>query len=323
MLRIFLQVLIGLIVLGIVILGILLVWPMYEPDPDYNIELIPAERMPELGPNSSYVARDGTELPLRVYPSPESDIAFILLHGGGGYGAYMHEIASTLSVKSIASVYVPDLRGHGESPGMCGDIVYVDQLEDDLADLIDNVRIQNPQVKIVVGGHSGGGGLVLRLAVGEQDEVVDGYLLLAPFLGLEAPTTRENAGGYVHLRMPRIIALDLLNSIGVTVLDGLEAVYLNRPINYRTDYHTTTLSWRMVKGFGTPDYEKDLAKIEKPMLFVVGEQDEAFDAGEYLPVIDEFASHADVVIKPGSNHVEDILWGDNAIQTYSNWLQNL
>jgi len=39
--------------------------------------------------------------------------------------------------------------------------------------------------------------------------------------------------------------------------------------------------------------------------------------------MEEYASHAEVVIIPGLNHVEDILRDEDAIQLYANWMQNL
>ena len=116
------------------IFGVLLVWPMYEPDPNNTIELIPAERLSETRPHTSFTARDGTELPLRFYPADDSDIVLIMVHGGGGYGVYMHDIATYLSANSVATVYAPDVRGYR----------YLPPSEADIAEKISNNLIARP-----------------------------------------------------------------------------------------------------------------------------------------------------------------------------------
>ena len=93
-------------------------------------------------------------------------------------------------------MYTPDLRGHGTVPERRGDIDYVDQLEDDAADLIAEIRRMHADKTLIVGGHSSGGGLALRYAGSEYGAEADAYLLLAPFLKYNAPTVRPNSGGW-------------------------------------------------------------------------------------------------------------------------------
>jgi alpha-beta hydrolase superfamily lysophospholipase len=112
-------------------------------------------------------------------------------HGSGWHGMKFHGLAKELATR--ADVVVPDLRGHGVTPHRRGDIDYINQLEDDLADLIKATA--QPSQKVVVLGHSSAGGLVVRFAGGEHCEIIDHAVLLAPFLKHNAPTTRENSGG--------------------------------------------------------------------------------------------------------------------------------
>ncbi len=308
----------GVGLLAIIVLGVLLAWPMYTLDPDQTIELMTIEGPAEARAHTGYKSRDDRLLPLRLYPAENSDIALILLHGVSGHGDYLHDLALNLSNRSAAVVFVPDLRGHGDSPERRGDIDYVEQLEDDLADLVAHVRKQMPQARIIVGGHSGGGGLAIRYAGGEQAEDVEGYMLLAPFLGVNAPTVKEDFGGWVHVHAPRLIALNLMNTVGIRFLDSLHVMHFNLPEKYRTDRSTTSYSWRMAQGY-FPLYPEDLAAIDMPLLVVVGKNDDIFIADEYAPVVAEHASQGEVVIVPG-NHFDLLLSDSPALETYVSWL---
>ena len=84
-----------------------------------------------LPPIRRFAARDGEMLAYRAYPGASEEVA-ILIHGSAGQSPLMH--AMTQSIQHTgATVYTLDIRGHGES-GRRGDIDYVGQLDDDLAD---------------------------------------------------------------------------------------------------------------------------------------------------------------------------------------------
>jgi predicted alpha/beta hydrolase len=116
--------------------------------------------LPEL---ETFEARDGATLAYRHYPA-DADTVLILLHGSGWHSSYLLPLAEFVSGENLAHVYTPDLRGHGPSPARRGDIDYIAQLEDDIADLIALIKQQHPDAPMIVGGHSSGGGLALRFA---------------------------------------------------------------------------------------------------------------------------------------------------------------
>ncbi len=58
----------------------------------------------------------------------------MLIHGSAGGVINMHEVAVALQQAGIDAI-APDMRGHGGS-GTKGDIGFVGQLEDDLADVM-------------------------------------------------------------------------------------------------------------------------------------------------------------------------------------------
>ncbi len=109
-----------------------------------------------------FSARDGTELAYRHYPArgqATGKIA-ILVHGSSGSSAAVHALADALAARGVET-YAPDIRGHGGS-GTRGDIAYLGQLEDDMADFVAVVRKTSPDAPITLLGHSAGGGFALR-----------------------------------------------------------------------------------------------------------------------------------------------------------------
>ncbi len=113
----------------------------------------------------AYASRDGQKHPYRRFQSPQGDAPLmVLVHGSGWHGEAYLPLAAAIADAGLADVVVPDLRGHGFSPQRRGDVDHVGQLEEDLADLIQIVR--KPGQKLVLAGHSSGGGLVVRFAGG-------------------------------------------------------------------------------------------------------------------------------------------------------------
>ncbi len=95
-----------------------------------------AEGLPEL---ERYAARDGARLAYRFYDST-SEKLLVFVHGSSYHGAAYHELAVALSGAGVTKVYLPNLRGHYMSGRRRGDVDYVGQLEDDIADLISIAR---------------------------------------------------------------------------------------------------------------------------------------------------------------------------------------
>ena len=84
-----------------------------------------------------FQARDGTALGFRHYPASGSATgrAAIVVHGSSGSsGGTIHALSAALAARGVET-WAVDIRGHGTS-GTRGDIGYVGQLEDDLADFV-------------------------------------------------------------------------------------------------------------------------------------------------------------------------------------------
>ncbi len=284
----------ALALLTMVGLVVALAWPMPEADGGPKMEVFTCGAEPELGPDADYLARDGRRLPLRISSAEASETALILLHGGSSCGDYLHAMASYLARESSTTVFVPDLRGHGYAPGPRGDVAYVEQLVDDVADLVKHVHQQRSWDRLILGGHSGGGGLALKVAQSEYANSIDGYLLVAPFLGVGSPTDPSpSRANFAFPNVPRIGALTVLNGLGITALDGLPVVRFNWPRHQVTDRLTTSYTWRLLKGLVPGNHASALEAVGEPMLVAVGEEDEAVVAAHVPRVVNRHAPHAE------------------------------
>ncbi|MBB6001172.1 pimeloyl-ACP methyl ester carboxylesterase [Streptomonospora salina] len=255
---------------------------------------------PAAGPPGlrSYTARDGTDLPYRTYPS-DSDDALVLLHGSGYHSAYLAPLARTVADQDAATVYTPDLRGHGPQAENRGDVDYVGQLEDDVSDFIREIGPEYGDV--FLGGHSSGGGTAIRFAGGSGNAAVDGYVLLAPYIHHESPTYRADSG-WSNVNVPRIAGLQMMNTVGITAFNDRDVISFNMPAEMRDGTETLSYSYDLQTSMHPrDDYEKDLAALADATLVVAGADDESFRADAYRPLLDEHTS-AEVRIVDGASH---------------------
>ncbi|CEP36453.1 MULTISPECIES: alpha/beta hydrolase [unclassified Halomonas] len=270
---------------------------------------------------NQFEARDGTVLRYRHYPSVSST-ALILLHGSATDSKYLANFAHGLAEAGVATVYTPDMRGHGSFPARRGDIDYIEQLEDDLADLIGHIEANVELARVVVGGHSSGGGFAVRFAGGQYGNLVSAYLLLAPFLGHNAPTVRGKSGGWVNANVGKIIALSILNKFGVTRFNQTRVLQFNMPSEYRDGSETLAYSYRLMTGFNPVNFQKELRLIQTPVLLIAGSEDEAFFADRFESTVRPCIPHAEIDIVKGASHLGLVI-NNEASATACQWIQQL
>ncbi len=311
--------LISIVVFMIVYFGAALVM-IYLPEPDFATGPFPVEK------NSSgdfttleFTMRDGETLFARQIPG-ESDLTILFLHGVNADGAVLTLSAQKINQASGAEVIVLDLRGHGQSGGAAGDVDYIGQYEDDVADVITSLRRMSPNNRIILAGHSMGGGIALQFAQLTDAPEVDGYLLFAPHLGNNSPTmpqldpeAAEFAAVYSQLHVPRLIGLGMLNGMGIKTFNGLDTLFFNL-----TDEVTHIYSYRAMLNTSPVDYVAAITAVKKPTLVIVGRNDEAFVA-EAFPKAFADTRDGEIYILDGETH-GSIVESDPAMTLINQWI---
>lgn len=322
-------IIISLAMVPVVYIGIAVVLILSQsPAPLGTTKSISFTSLPDLSdqpevPVSSIPARDGSTIRFRHLPAaPEAPLA-IVVHGSGGNGQAYMPIARALAGDGAMEVLVPDLRGHGENPILRGDVDYIGQLEDDLADLI---RAHGGAARdVFMVGHSSGGGLVIRFAGGAEGKLLDRAVLIAPFLNYKAPTNRDRSGGWAHPLTRRLIGLSMLNTIGITWLNHLTCIQFNFPDEVLNSSRgravTQAYSFRLNTSYAPRnDYLSDIAALPE-FLLLVGEKDDAFLPEMYEPTMSKATSAGKYVIVPDADHI-GILTDPNTLQQVRRFLRS-
>ncbi len=313
---------ISLIITLAIALGLIASQPTVEMSGEGGLDFdrTLAAGAPDAPPTQAEKMRDGYDLQVRRYAGPSKDAPLlVLVHGSGWHGLQFDSMAKVLSTR--AEVLVPDLRGHGLVPGRRGDVDYIGQFEDDLADLINAFASDGRDV--IMGGHSSGGGLVIRFAGGRHAGMLDKAVLLAPFLKHNAPTMRPNSGGWTHVLTRRIIGLSMLNTFRIRALNHLTIIQLNMPRAVMEgplgDTATTAYSYRLNTSFAPRgDYLDDVAALP-PFLLIAGRADEAFVAEKYEPTLAQASSKGTYLLVDGVGHL-DILMAEETLQAVKEFL---
>jgi pimeloyl-ACP methyl ester carboxylesterase len=281
-----------------------------------------------------YRARDGANLAYRTYPAGDRQVA-VLIHGSAGNSSDMQIVALALQRANI-SVVVPDLRGHGANFPH-GDIAYVGQLDDDIADLVEVLRNRYPKAARSLVGFSSGGGFALRLAADlPLGKLFDKYVLLSPYLRHDSPTLRSNApegtrergsnnptafqGTWVNASVGRIIGLTILNRLGLHTFDGLTVLAFAVPPSDPSV--TATYSWRLQQNFGPHyDYIADIRAVPKSTEVFVGSSDELFLPEQMQKIFHSTRPEVLVEVLPGLGHSE-MVTNQKAIEAVVNACRN-
>jgi pimeloyl-ACP methyl ester carboxylesterase len=257
-----------------------------------------------LPPMERFQARDGSWIGFRHYAASGSATrtGAIFIHGSSGSSATVnHALTQAMAARGVET-WALDIRGHGGS-GTRGDIGYVGQLEDDLVDFVADVRKTAPDLPLTLIGHSAGAGFSLRVAATPiiQDMFVR-TVLVAPYLGYDAPTNKPDSGGWVSVDIPRILGLTALRKLGIDCCAQLAVLAFAVRPNYEKIL-VSTYSDRLMRNFATRGYRLDLPAVTHPMTIFGGAEDEMMISDQYAAAVQAIKPSVDVKLIDGVNHM--------------------
>lgn len=197
--------------------------------------------------------------------------AVVLLHGFPLDRSMWLDVATRLSTEY--SVILPDLRGHGESPLGDEKVISVDAMADDVAELIDALKIETP---VIIGGISMGGYVSLSLAI-RRPELLKGLILVDSRAGgdsAEAAERRERLAQIVESEdSSESVVAAMLPSLFCeqTHKDRPETVARIRDVMAKTNPKSIAATLRGLAS--RPDRTAALPNVAIPTLAVVGGAD--------------------------------------------------
>jgi alpha-beta hydrolase superfamily lysophospholipase len=249
---------------------------------------------------STYTARDGRQLAYRAYAPTVAGTrgSVVLIHGSSASSRSMHVLAQALAQAGLL-VCALDMRGHGDS-GPHGHIDHVGQLEDDLQDFM---RARHLPTPVTLVGFSSGGGFALRVAGGAHKALFDNYLLLSPFISQDAANYRPGSGGWVSVGLPRLLALNLFNTMGLHAFNGLAVTRFALPEG-APSWLTPTYDWALAQNFRPQaDYLSNIRAVSQPMRVIAGRDDEVFYAERLAGMFQRAGKPVPVTLIDGVNHM--------------------
>ena len=120
--------------------------------------------------------------------------------------------------------------------------------------------------------------------------------------------------------MPRIVALTVLNRLGIDWFNGLPIVAF--ATNPATKSLTNWYSFRLAYDFGPPqrgDFRDILPRSRKPVTLLVGADDELFYPDKFAPALKPARPDLRIEIVPGVGHIGMTVASDGIAAVVKAW----
>lgn len=177
---------------------------------------------------------DGLNLNLRFYNSEfETDKILIITHGYGEHQGYYEPMADYFIINGF-NVLSYDLRSHGRSEGRRGDVAKFQYFIDDLSNIIDHLKIQYPDSKLFLLGHSLGGNITINYLLKNSRVHIHKAIVTSPWLRLafEPPLIKKILAKIGLALFPSLVIKGELNIKNLSRNQQFIKTFESDPLNY-------------------------------------------------------------------------------------------
>ncbi|TAJ12670.1 alpha/beta fold hydrolase [Marinilabiliaceae bacterium JC017] len=216
-----------------------------------------------------FKAGDKTNIAYRKINPPENTPSnqkcLVFLHALSVHSGWLTDFARKIS-ETGTTIYLPDLRAHGLSEGRVNDIPGMEVMVSDLEKMIQIVRKEQPDSKIMLGGHCLGCKYITNYLYKNSQNDIESLVFLVPFF-TDAPNIHEGLYYQKTGRMFSCYPLRLLFPKMLSIHANWHHALSDRFL--RTDY---SLSFVEMKDFDR-NLENRLKGITQPLIWIQGEND--------------------------------------------------
>lgn len=236
-----------------------------------------------------FTLKDGVRMHIRrVAPDRKNLGRLVFLHGASVHSGFYLTSAEKYADCGL-EVFLPDMRGHGESEGEPGHVSHKDQYTDDFVHFVTDL-FDRDQKPMILGGHSSGANIILKAVDRLPEGSVSGVFMVAPTFAGDDRFMRDHnpllAAVYrLSYRMRYFLPLARKESdktrrainfsflhfvLGLAGLGGKKRVLSFRPFRKADAFTYTTAAASSFMAF---DFDRRAENLRVPVLLVVGERD--------------------------------------------------
>ena len=264
-------------------------------------------------------ASDGVELAYYKFVDSSSKKIVVLYAGAGLYGNKTYQwVAKTLQEKHGIGCYIFDVRGHGNSQGPRGDTPSIERVLLDVAQAVEFVKKENKNSKLYLTGHSSGASLIINYVANTEQRTEDGYIFLAPYLGAKADVAKKSTAPYESFIKNVRVSAYVLGAFFPTFVAHWKALFFNYSAKLLVADPLIVPSYTYAMASATSPYDIDglLQKIDKPVGFFIGENDEQFVPEKVIAYADLISTPVKTKIVEDAAHLSILVKAPQLIADY-------
>lgn len=272
---------------------------------------------------------DGIKLFYRYF-EPEGEIKKVVLamHGLAGHSGMWTMLGDSLYYENTI-VYVPDVRGHGRSGGIKGNVDNFDDVVEDYQEFVKMIKTKHPDIPLFIVGESMGGAVGINYCAKYQDEI-QGAVICAPGIRLAKAGILQILSHIIYLPV-YIFYLIFYPQRPIIKVKGKEELGTRNPHHIEYDrydpVHLDKISVRLILSFFkfiNKILKDSVYKITIPVLVFQGDNDKLVDANatyefhRKLPSKDKTLK----VIKGAYHCIYTDPASDEMYNTIGEWIKN-